>query len=95
MWQRDNAGFDVVLGNPPFGTVIGSTVDAHSDAKEWWRACAPQIAVGAYDKASLFLHLSIQLLNEGGRYGLFRLARSSLVVEQLQQSKPSLTQKQP
>ncbi|MGB0646584.1 MAG: Eco57I restriction-modification methylase domain-containing protein [Bradymonadia bacterium] len=77
VWQRGNAGFDVVLANPPFGTVIGSTIDAYSEAKVWWHACAPQIAVGAFDKASLFLHLSIQLLNEDGRYGLF-LPRSIL-----------------
>jgi hypothetical protein len=71
------SGFDAVLGNPPFGSRIDGASSTSFTLNAWWKCIAPQVAVGTFDKASLFLHLAIDLLAPNGQYG-FILPRSVL-----------------
>lgn len=63
-------GFDVVLGNPPFGNAIEGTTARNTDEARSFKELFPEITRGAYDRSSLFLGLAPRLLRPRGMYGL-------------------------
>ena len=58
--------FDVIIGNPPFGNAIGQATGRGQAEREAHQLRFPLAARGAYDKASLFLELADQLLDDDG-----------------------------
>ena len=70
VFDGPNGGFDVVVGNPPFGNAINTSKDNAAHYRDWWKLAAPEIAQGAFDRANCFVELSRRLLRDQGRYGL-------------------------
>ncbi len=67
VWERDfeeimrNGGFDVCVGNPPWGVDLSQDKDYLETYYE--------LAQGQYDSYELFIELSKKILNEGGIWG--------------------------
>ena len=67
VWEVDfekvfsNGGFDVVIGNPPWGADL-SAIRSYLEKKY-------ELAVGQYDSFELFLELSKRVLKDGGVWG--------------------------
>ena len=62
--------FDLVVGNPPFGNAIEKRTARSDDERTHYAERFPHAAVGAYDKASLFVERSLELAAPGGRVAL-------------------------
>ena len=77
IFADSNDGFDVVVGNPPFGNAINAGTGTGAYYRDWWKQTAPDLAQGAFDRANCFVDLSRRLLRTHGRYGLV-LPRSLL-----------------
>ena len=75
---RPGAGYDVVIGNPPFGGQLKEVTRASADERAARKARFGG-AAGAYtDRSALFLLLALELVRDGGRVQLV-LPRSILV----------------
>lgn len=73
-----SGGFDVVVGNPPYGNAIESNTARGEEEKRIYKVLYENTAVGAYDKVNLFLHQAVgNLLKPGGYYALLQ-PRSNL-----------------
>lgn len=70
VFNGPNGGFDVVVGNPPFGNAINTETGAEAHYRDWWKQTAPDLAQGAFDRANCFVGLSARLLRDQGRYAL-------------------------
>ncbi len=56
--------FDLVIGNPPFGSAIDKRTGRDDAQREAYAAAYPNAAKGAYDKASLFVERALQFANK-------------------------------
>lgn len=76
--ERPESGYDLVIGNPPFGGQLkGET--RRASAEQAAMKARFGTAAGAYtDRSSLFLLLALELVRDGGRVQLI-LPRSALV----------------
>ena len=75
---RPDGGYDLVIGNPPFGGQLKGATRRASEERAAMKARFGT-AAGAYtDRSSLFLLLALELVGEGGRVQLI-LPRSVLV----------------
>jgi hypothetical protein len=70
-------GFDAFVDNPPFGSASGGVVTDDERTRSFWRLISTEIAIGAYDRANVFIQQSINKLRMGGRYG-FLMPQSNL-----------------
>jgi hypothetical protein len=69
VFARDNAGFDVVIGNPPFAGRNTITANHRAQYLNWAQANHP----GAHGNADLVSHFFLRafgLLRQGGAFGL-------------------------
>jgi len=67
-------GFDCVLGNPPFGSNVGSfgeSVSITEEAEMQYLSSLYASAKNAFDISLVFFEISVRLLDVGGRYGMF------------------------
>ena len=74
VFDRDNPGFDAIVGNPPFAgknTTIAVNADHYLD---WLRVLHPG-AHGAADLVAHFFRRSYGLLRNGGSFGLLATSR--------------------
>jgi hypothetical protein len=62
--QLEGAGFDAVIGNPPWGATMGPALRA------WCRERFPSIGRGETDHFAAFLDVALRLTRHGGRVGL-------------------------
>jgi hypothetical protein len=72
--RQQAGGFDVVLGNPPFGNNVGSFGSSSRQPNQreiQFFACNLKTAQRAFDISVLFFEIGISALRERGRYGLF------------------------
>jgi hypothetical protein len=67
--RLEGAGFDAVVGNPPYVSALelGQLLTGYE--KPYWKECFPS-AKGAYDLYILFIDQALQLARTGGRTGL-------------------------
>ena len=65
-FNRDNPGFDVVVGNPPYVSAITMVQNLQTQIRDYWRD-RYQSAAGAYDIYILFVEQGIRLCRQGGR----------------------------
>lgn len=70
---------DAILTNPPFGNAIEAATARDEQTRTRHRQLAPEVAVGAYDRAVVFAAVALDRLRDGGRYGII-LPRSALGV---------------
>lgn len=63
-------GFDIVLGNPPFGNAIEDRTARNDLESNYFSFALAETARGAYDRANLFLGRTVRLLKPEGSYGL-------------------------
>ena len=61
--RMESAGFDVVVGNPPYLLLQGTSQQAH--LKRFY----PEIFTGSNDLAHFFMYKAIEILKEGGELG--------------------------
>ena len=69
VFDRENQGFDAVVGNPPFGghvTVVNANISGHSN---WLRFLHPGSA-GKCDVVAHFFRRAFGMLRTGGTFGL-------------------------
>ena len=69
VFQRDNPGFDAIIGNPPFAgknTLINSTPDAYLD----WLKVIHEESHGNSDLVAHFFRRAFNLLRKQGAFGL-------------------------
>ena len=69
VFERENPGFDAVVGNPPFGghvTVVEANVRGYTD---WLRGIHPE-STGKCDVVAHFFRRTFSLLRQGGMFGL-------------------------
>jgi hypothetical protein len=69
VFNRENPGFDVIVGNPPFAgknTLIDSNVEGYGD---WLKEIHPE-SHGNSDLVAHFFRRAFRLLREGGAFGL-------------------------
>lgn len=69
--------FDLILGNPPFGSAIRSDTGRSKDEKRRFRKRFPLAARGAYDRCALFVELALERLSPDGALAMV-LPRSFL-----------------
>ena len=69
VFQRQNPGFDVVLGNPPYVNIRVLTRSRGPAVKRFFQQ-RYRSASGSYDLYVLFMERAFQLLREGGRCGM-------------------------
>ena len=69
VFQRQNPGFDVVLGNPPYVNIRVLTRSRGPAVKRYFQQ-RYRSASGSYDLYVLFMERAFQLLREGGRCGM-------------------------
>ena len=69
VFQRQNPGFDVVLGNPPYVNIRVLTRSRGPAVKRYFQQ-RYRSASGSYDLYVLFMERALQLLREGGRCGM-------------------------
>ena len=65
-FRRDNPGFDVVVGNPPYVSAITMVRNLRPELRDYWRN-RYQSASGAYDIYVLFVEQGLRLCRRGGR----------------------------
>jgi hypothetical protein len=70
-------GFDLVVGNPPFGNAVEAATGRSRGEAALYRACFQRAARGAYDISNLFVARAVALLRPGGVFALI-LPRASL-----------------
>ena len=69
VYDRENAGFDAIVGNPPFGghvTVVRANLAGYT---EWLRNLHPESS-GQCDLVAHFFRRSFNLVRKGGVFGL-------------------------
>ncbi|MBT7789580.1 MAG: hypothetical protein HN757_11955 [Calditrichaeota bacterium] len=85
---RDNGGFDIVIGNPPYVSAVKHSKSNKSD-REYYRGYYQEL-IGSFDLYTVFLLKTIDLLNASGSYswiipnGFLVSDYSKLVLELLQ-----------
>ncbi|MGH7691192.1 MAG: Eco57I restriction-modification methylase domain-containing protein [Candidatus Dormibacteria bacterium] len=62
---RDNPGFDVVVGNPPYISALTMVNNVHPEVRDYWRE-RYRSASGAYDIYVLFVEQGLRLCRKGG-----------------------------
>jgi hypothetical protein len=67
VFSRENPGFDVVLGNPPY--VDSEWMTSHRPATRAYCARTYAAASGNWDLYCVFIERSLQILRRGGRHG--------------------------
>lgn len=65
-----DGGFDVVLGNPPFGNAIEGSTARNEKATIYFSHVFDRIARGAYDNANLFFGRALQVVKNQGTLGM-------------------------
>lgn len=70
-------GFDAFVDNPPFGSASGGIVTDDEKTRGFWKMTSAEIAIGAYDRANVFIFQSTRKLKDGGVYG-FLMPQSNL-----------------
>jgi len=66
IFQRDNPGFDVVIGNPPYISAV-KHAKINNKEREYLRKLYPEI-IGSFDLYSVFLLKGLELVNKTGAY---------------------------
>jgi hypothetical protein len=69
VFDRENPGFDAIIGNPPFGgknTVAGANADSYPD----WLKQIHEDSHGNSDLVAHFFRRAFNLIREGGTFGL-------------------------
>ena len=69
VFERDNPGFDVIVGNPPFGghvSVVDANIRRYTD---WLRLLHPE-STGKCDVVAHFFRRSFNLVRRNGNFGL-------------------------
>ena len=90
IFNRDRSGFDIILGNPPYGNLLNN-----DDKMQVGAFCRDQISggrKGTWNVASLFIARAYELLREGGYLG-FLIPNSILRVGQFQKTRQFLLNK--
>lgn len=65
VFSRDNPGFDVLLGNPPYISALTMVGSMRPEVKDYWKK-RYQSAAGAYDIYVLFVEQGLYLCRQGG-----------------------------
>ncbi|TFG06344.1 hypothetical protein EU538_10400 [Candidatus Thorarchaeota archaeon] len=84
-----NGGFDIVIGNPPYGNILSDTEKEAIAADFRWNVSGGR--TGTWNAASLFLVRGRELLNSGGHLGML-LPNSILRVGQFQKTREFMLQ---
>lgn len=69
VFDRENGGFDAIIGNPPFGghvTVVIANIEGYTD---WLRQLHPT-STGKCDVVAHFFRRAFNLIKNGGNFGL-------------------------
>jgi len=69
VFSRENGGFDVVLGNPPYLNIRLVTQTQGQSVKRYFKK-RYRCATGGYDLYVLFVEKSLEILRSGGRFGM-------------------------
>ncbi|TFF91444.1 hypothetical protein EU545_04060 [Candidatus Thorarchaeota archaeon] len=84
-----DGGFDIVLGNPPYGNILSDSEKEAIDANFRWNITGGR--AGTWNAASLFLVRARELLNPSGHLGML-LPNSMLRVGQFQKTRDFMLQ---
>ncbi|MBD2457057.1 N-6 DNA methylase [Nostoc sp. FACHB-87] len=69
VFDRENPGFDAVVGNPPFAGK-NTTINAHAPGyQDWLKEVYPE-SHGNSDLVAFFFRRAFEILREGGTFGL-------------------------
>jgi hypothetical protein len=69
VFDRDNSGFDAIIGNPPFAGK-NTTINAHAPGyQDWLKEVYPE-SHGNSDIVAFFFRRAFEILREGGTFGL-------------------------
>ncbi len=87
-----NHKFDIIISNPPFGNAIEKKTGRNKAQNILYKEKFPEISIGSYDKANLFVYNSVKnLLTENGIY-IFILPKAFLSVKSAINLQDYLTQ---
>lgn len=86
--KRNNPGFDIILGNPPYGNIL--TEEDRKHIQETYPFCVGRNRTGTWNSAAHFIVRSSMLLRQDGELG-FLIPNSILRVKQFTKTRQFLT----
>ncbi|MHA1771818.1 MAG: Eco57I restriction-modification methylase domain-containing protein [Candidatus Thorarchaeota archaeon] len=89
IFEKDDSGFDIIVGNPPYGNITSSDERVYIMRTYPWSVSGER--TGTWNSASLFLVRSRMLLNSRGQLG-FLVPNSILRVRQFTKTRSFILQ---
>jgi hypothetical protein len=86
--KRENPGFDIILGNPPYGNIL--TAEERKHILQTYPFCVGKNRTGTWNSAAHFIVRSSMLLRQHGELG-FLIPNSILRVKQFTKTRHFLT----